>query len=218
MNDDIKGFEEGVTQGPVAEYVSVTKPMPLSPEMSLLGLSEEFVFYSPAMLMSAMPEGPDLFASYLAETGCGAEQFEMDFGRALFQGVLTHANVLWCIRKHEWQPFRDYLGTAAMKVQDKIVRIRLQDLEIPDPILQEKHPLSEPVMVPVVALALEATTGSMFYRRYWSNGQLVGIRCVVDPQHVFADTQAFAAAFNAEAPDPYKEANNESEDRTTRPE
>lgn len=216
MTDETGPIPEGVTQGPLPVYQGEPPAkLKLLAEDNLLSLSEDYVFYTPAILWSAVPTGPNLFASFVAEFGLSIEQFQLDFQRAIFHDVLVGGNILLAVQKEHWSPFRGYLGTAAFKVGNRVARIRLQDIGIPDPIQQERTPLSQQQEVPVVALAMESDRGSLYYRRIWSNGQIVGVYCVSDPRHVFSDTKAFAAAFNAEATNPYREANDAREDRTT---
>lgn len=205
---DQKPFRQGVQQGPqAAKEAAPAAGLSPSANETLVDLSERFTIFTPMLIENLVPTLPDLFTSYLEEQNKDCTRYVLQFDRQIFAGHGGH--ILHMLTKEDWEGYSQYLGTVAVSVHDAMLRVRFQQLSIPDILASSLSASSVEPVVPVTALVAETTKGCVYFYRNWLNGKLHSIVPKFDKEMKWSDLEMFHAAFNKGLDDPYGEAAKE---------
>lgn len=197
-----KSWEEGVVQ---KVQTSGKSPQPTKFDVKKLSaLSEmlsEYTLYTPALLYLSVPLTADPADHYVAETGQELPQFALEFDKPIFANLTREATTGWnntliAVPTEYWEQWKSWLGTCAFTSRGgaMMTRVRWQSITIPDPLLP-----TGPV-IPIEAIAMESTIGSMYFT------QSDRPAATFDKNLVFADTVAFAKAVKSGDNNPYAAA------------
>lgn len=207
-----KPWDVGVNQGdkwrPLDER-AVTE-LQLSSKAQLTDLVDDMVFYTPGILHARFQLIIDFHAAYQEELSLQCPQVSLRFEHPVFRGLQVGYDpewnyVLFGMHKQHWEPFRQWLGTAAITNTGElgIGRIRFQDVEVRDPLNKDLTlSLHDIPRVPVVVLCVETDKGS----GYMVPHALGPPSYKWNPRAKWSDTQQFAHAILREKSDPYKES------------
>ena len=202
----------GVTQVGIHSFSPETveaRRLQISKATRLRDLVDEYVFYTPGLLFSKIPNAPDLTASFIEETGVDTIPFSLAIDKQLFGGLELLSNgdpswnhVLYAMEREHWDAYVAWIGTVAInhREQGLLWRVRTQELRIFDPfgtITLATRPTAEDA-VPVTAFVLESSQGS-----YVFHDSSVYPTAYFDRTMKFADTAVFEKAIQEGQPNPY---------------
>jgi hypothetical protein len=174
----------------------------LSTAKSLSELTDDYAFYTPALLHLTVPLQFDPFDLFCQEYNQPVTRFTVRVDKPVFFG-LDHPYgdhswnyVLFGIAREHWDAYRQWMGTLAFNDRSKnlLRRIRTQDLVIRDPVATEYKAL------PVTAFVMETNRGSFFFKTDPITGRT---SAQFDSAMVFDDTTKFAQALAAGSSNPY---------------
>lgn len=205
-----KPISEGVS-APSKVFDDVAAPVELDvlSAKCLNDLTEEYGFYTPALLHLTVPLTYDPFSVFCSEQDEDVARFTVKFVKPVFRG-LTHPHgddswnyVLFAVAKRHFDKLMSWYGTCAfMDYETKLLRrIRTQNLAIVDPIVDHKLRLLDPAaLVPVTCLVVESTVGNVYFKT--DSVQLSPPEVVMDSA-VYDDVLSFRNAVLAGSDNPY---------------
>lgn len=185
----------------------------VSKAASLRDLSEEYTFYTPALMyMRVRLMGRDPYYDFQQESGINVMPVSLKFSSAIFRGLDLYGDYSWNhvllgMPNEHWQDFSKWMGTVAYLDRDLgvLTRIRLQTIEIADPLKLARLavlPARLP-MVPVTVLALDTNKGSWYI--HTPPNPLSALPTLATMSRKYKDTKVFANALLNDSPDPYRE-------------
>lgn len=198
----------------------------VSAAATLKELDKEFAFYTPALVYTDIRlNGVDPYADFLNDRDGEVDSISIKFNMQIFDGMEVGSDgewnhVLFGIDRSAWPDLAAFMGRIGFVDRDYniVYRIRMQELDIPDPlffdraaVLPDKCP-----MVTIAAFVLDTSEGCT----YLSTPKVVLERpAVVRTKNAFDDTVSFAKELlsGSSNPDPYGTKNadpiKELEDR-----
>lgn len=204
-NPDLKPV--GVYPGPDSfhkEKVDTRKLM-LGKAKSLHDLTDQYSFYTPALIYLNVPLRTDLLPAYNAECGTDIIPFSVVFNDPLFTGLeagFDHSwnHVLYAMENEYWPNFLAWMGSVALSDPSKriLYRIRTQEVSIADPLDQEADDLW------ITAFVLDTNVGCTVFKKdhiFETRPEAVYMRDLV-----YQDTKQMAEAIFSGMSDPYKES------------
>ena len=168
--DDLK--PEGITPGSSiypGDLRNLVK-LPVGQAERLVDLTEEYAFFTPALMHLIIPELPDLVAGYEDETGVPIRVFKYTASTEIFKG-LAHKGI-----NHDWDHtllavpiehsphYQAWVASSSFIRGDHLFRLRIQDMPIIDPLEAETKPLvTIPSLLPVQAFVIDSTVGCIYF-------------------------------------------------------
>ena len=146
---------------------------PVGASRTLSDFTENFVFFTPGILVvwGGFDGGP--LADFVVELGHIPEIQELLFDRQLFVGLKLldedpfWNHVLWATPKAQWPRLRDYLVSLVFidNARKRLVGIGLQDLKMSDPLLLDKQIVLPPELplIPIYAFGINASDRVMAF-------------------------------------------------------
>lgn len=139
----------------------------LSAAANLTDLSEEYAFYTPALLYLKVPlHGRDLFQAFLQEYGKDVLPLSVRLNRPIFQGldVGPHPDwnyLLFAMEREHWKAFFPWMRSLTFRDQGarRIFRTGDKPIRIADPIFFERAVVL-PREIPCIEVAVFCVDGS----------------------------------------------------------
>ncbi len=184
----------------------------VSAAATLKDLTEEYHFYSPALLhIGVRLAGIDPYADWLAERHVEVGRISIRFNKPIFKGMnlgkdLEWNYVLYGMPKEHWKTFNGFMGTLSFHDTDYglLTRLRTQEIDIADPLYFEGVTIL-PATCPTVAVtvyALDTNKGCTYIRL--GSHPLLNPPQVTRSQQSFDDTCIFAHELQTgDNPNPY---------------
>ena len=182
----------------------------LSAATTLSDLTNQYAFYSPAMIyMFIRLMGREPLWDFVEEYGKEVVPVSLKFNKPLFEGLTVDGDrtwnyVLYGMEHEDFNEFRKWMGTLTFMDRDKglVHRIRYQDIQIVDPLFLDRTvvlPLDIPT-VPVTVFALDSNKGCCWLQ---CGDPVMDLPTLRYTGEVFKDTQEFSDALLLENENPY---------------
>lgn len=149
----------------------------LSTAARLTDFTDEYEFYTPALLHTRIPLGnQDPYHDFLNEVNCEVPRISLCFESPIFRGLEVDSDpawnhVLYGMPKLWWKQFSQFMGSLAFHDRDAntLTRIRTQDLYIVDPLYlkklitlpDDKNTLPR---VPITTFCLDKNVGCVYFK------------------------------------------------------
>lgn len=206
---------EGIS---IAPAISAKEKLPpvqgrLSQATTMTDLLKDYGFFTPALMYKYLPLKRDPVADFAAEYKTEVQPFSYRFDKPIFRGLEVNHDqqwnhVLFGVEKTHWEKFMGFMGSLAFihPANPKVfVRIRMQDLEIPDPMVMSKAAvLPEPLpMIPISAFVLDSMNGCYYFSKDGGIPNMLRPYKETFTKATFEDTVRMGQALFAGHPNPY---------------
>jgi len=197
----------GITATGTADEIAPPWQLAVSSSDSLQRLSEEYAFYTPALLYLYVKLNRDPLYGFFAEHP-DVKQFQLKFDKPIFDGLVGEGpsgartdwnHWLYAVERKHWPDFAGYLGSLAVydRANNLFVRLRPREVRIVDPVWMAKQAVvgnSFPT-VPVTAWCLDTNRGCV-----WLEGAGDPAAAAGDPAKVFGPRDVASPGDAAEEP------------------
>lgn len=136
---------------------------------SLLAMSEEYAFFTPAILYLSGFFSDAALVDFVHETGGGPVFYHYLFDSQIFKGLVARDGdaawnrVLWALARSFWPAFQDFLCSVviANRARRLVVGIGQQELTILDPLALDRKRLAT-AQVPLLPISAFGVNGNKF--------------------------------------------------------